>query len=153
MSLVHSTGVRTPVNLGLQSQLPSLNARSGSGSSAASSRNADVFEARTAQASAARVSFPAGPRKAALIKAYNIAKRMGLVITATTNGVHTPGSYHYQGRAFDAAGTPKQMAKFFDRIAKMKSPTELFYDPKGAIKNGQRIPPIGGHSDHVHVAF
>lgn len=51
------------------------------------------------------------------------------------------------------AGTPKQMAKFFDRSAKMQSPTELFYDPKGAIKNGQRIPLIGGHADHVHVAF
>lgn len=30
---------------------------------------------------------------------------------------------------------------------------ELFYDPLGAIKNGQRIAAIGGHEDHVHVAL
>lgn len=29
---------------------------------------------------------------------------------------------------------------------------ELFYDPQGGWKNGQSIGPIGGHSDHVHVA-
>jgi hypothetical protein len=29
---------------------------------------------------------------------------------------------------------------------------ELFYDPLGAIKNGQNIAPIGGHSDHVHIS-
>lgn len=30
---------------------------------------------------------------------------------------------------------------------------ELFYDPLGAIKHGQNIAPIGGHSDHVHVSL
>jgi hypothetical protein len=30
---------------------------------------------------------------------------------------------------------------------------ELFYDPLGAIKAGQQIAPVGGHSDHVHVAL
>lgn len=29
---------------------------------------------------------------------------------------------------------------------------ELFYDPQGAWKGTTRIPAIGGHSDHVHVA-
>jgi hypothetical protein len=29
---------------------------------------------------------------------------------------------------------------------------ELFYDPQGGWKHGQKIPAIGGHSDHVHVA-
>ena len=30
---------------------------------------------------------------------------------------------------------------------------ELFYDPQGAFKFGAKLPrPIGGHSDHVHVA-
>jgi hypothetical protein len=33
------------------------------------------------------------------------------------------------------------------------NPAELFYDPLGAFKNGQKIAPIGGHSDHVHAAF
>ena len=30
--------------------------------------------------------------------------------------------------------------------------SELFYDPLGAYKFGQRIAPIGGHSDHLHAA-
>lgn len=30
---------------------------------------------------------------------------------------------------------------------------ELFYDPEGTYDNGRRIPAIGGHSDHVHIAF
>lgn len=29
---------------------------------------------------------------------------------------------------------------------------ELFHDPQGGWKNGQRIPAIGGHGGHVHVA-
>lgn len=62
------------------------------------------------------------------------------------------GSYHYQGRAVDVAGSPSQMAKLFDVVHNTR-PTELFYDPKGAVKNGSDIPPIGGHGDHVHVAF
>lgn len=30
---------------------------------------------------------------------------------------------------------------------------ELFYDPLGAIKNGQHIGAIGGHDDHVHFSL
>lgn len=30
---------------------------------------------------------------------------------------------------------------------------ELFYDPEGGIDDGQEIGAIGGHDDHVHVAF
>jgi hypothetical protein len=33
------------------------------------------------------------------------------------------------------------------------NPAELFYDPMGAYKNGQRIAPIGGHGKHIHAAF
>lgn len=36
--------------------------------------------------------------------------------------------------------------------ARKGSLEELFYDPLGAIKRGQRIPAIGGHDDHVHIA-
>jgi hypothetical protein len=32
-------------------------------------------------------------------------------------------------------------------------PAELFYDPLGGIKFGKQIGAIGGHSDHVHVAY
>lgn len=30
---------------------------------------------------------------------------------------------------------------------------ELFYDPLGGYKYGKAIGPIGGHSDHIHVAY
>jgi hypothetical protein len=32
-------------------------------------------------------------------------------------------------------------------------PAELFYDPIGGIKYGKNIGAIGGHSNHVHVAY
>ena len=39
------------------------------------------------------------------------------------------------------------------RAGKGSGINELFYDPLGAIKHDQSIAPIGGHSDHVHVAL
>ena len=95
---------------------------------------------------------PAGSREANLQTAKDTARRMGLTITSTTGGTHTPGSYHYQGRAIDVAGSPTQMANYYREMARL-SPTELFYDPIGGIKNGRNIGAIGGHGDHVHVAF
>lgn len=80
------------------------------------------------------------------------ARELGLTITSTTGGKHTPGSYHYRGRAADVAGPPAKMAQFYRDMAKL-SPTELFYDPIGGMKNGRNIGAIGGHGDHVHVAF
>jgi len=98
-------------------------------------------------------AFPAGgSNRDKLDWAERTAKAMGLTITSTTGGTHVAGSYHYQGRAVDVAGSPAQMARFFETLHNTR-PTELFYDPKGAVKNGSDIPPIGGHSDHVHVAF
>jgi len=84
--------------------------------------------------------------------AAKVARKMGLTVTSTTGGQHAPGSYHYSGRAVDVAGPPSIMAKFY-RFMAQKNPTELFYDPLGGIKHGQQIGAIGGHSDHVHVAF
>lgn len=89
-------------------------------------------------------------QKLAYAKKY--AVQIGLVITATTNGKHAPGSYHYLGRAIDVAGSHKKMSQFYWQMKKLK-PTELFYDPIGGVKYGQDIGAIGGHSDHVHVAF
>jgi hypothetical protein len=98
-------------------------------------------------------AFPAnGSNREKLDWAMKTAQGMGLRITSTTGGTHTPGSYLYKGRAVDVAGSPAQMAKFFDTLRGTR-PTELFYDPRGGIKNGQSIGAIGGHGDHVHVAF
>lgn len=80
------------------------------------------------------------------------AREMGLRITSTSGGRHAPGSYHYRGRAFDAAGSRSQMSRFYREMAGT-NPTELFYDPVGGIKHGRNIGAIGGHSDHVHIAY
>ncbi|MER6198810.1 hypothetical protein ABT234_15795 [Streptomyces sp. NPDC001586] len=84
------------------------------------------------------------------------AARLGLRVTSETSGNHVQGSYHYQGRAIDVAGAPDAMAKFFrafERLATGSGVRELFYDPLGGYDNGHRIGAIGGHSDHVHIAF
>lgn len=82
------------------------------------------------------------------------ADKFGLSVTSTTGGTHVSGSYHYQRRAIDVSGSPKEMKKFFMWARKFK-PTELFYDPVGYYyKNGSRIRgAIGDHSDHVHFAL
>lgn len=87
--------------------------------------------------------------------AMALAQRMGLQITSTTGGGHAPNSWHYQGRAFDAAGPANRMAAFFRAALKRygKNILELFYDPLGGIKNGQSIGAIGDHMDHVHLAL
>ena len=87
-----------------------------------------------------------------LSSAMERAQELGLRITSTTGGRHSPRSYHYQGRAFDAAGSHSAMSKFYREMAGT-NPTELFYDPSGGIKHGRSIGPIGGHRDHVHIAY
>lgn len=93
-----------------------------------------------------------GSNSARLSWAMDTARKMGLTITSTTGGTHAPGSYHYQSRAIDVAGSPSQMAAYYD-VMRKQNPTELFYDPKGGVKYGKDIGAIGGHGDHVHVAF
>ena len=80
------------------------------------------------------------------------ARSLGLTITSTTGGRHAPRSYHYQGRAFDASGSPAAMRQFYRDMART-NPTELFYDPMGGIKHGRNIGSIGGHGRHVHIAY
>lgn len=80
------------------------------------------------------------------------ARELGLRITSTTGGRHAPNSYHYRGRAFDAAGSPAAMRQFYREMSGTH-PTELFYDPMGGIKHGRDIGAIGGHGRHVHIAY
>lgn len=80
------------------------------------------------------------------------AQELGLRITSTTGGRHAPGSYHYSGRAFDAAGSHRAMSQFYREMSGT-NPTELFYDPSGGIKHGRNIGAIGGHGNHVHIAY
>jgi hypothetical protein len=101
------------------------------------------------------------------------AVQMGLIITSTNKGSHAPGSYHYRqpfhtfvlkgrryelGRAIDIGrlpGTPlSRFAEYFHAVEGMQ-PTEMFFDPIGYYwKNQRKVQgAIGGHGDHVHVAF
>jgi hypothetical protein len=109
----------------------------------------NAFETLTTdQLTSAQGGF--GPQ---LTAAMSRAKQLGLTITATTNGTHVKNSYHYQGRAADVAGKPTAMREFFTEMSHTH-PTELFYDPMGAYKNGVNLHrSIGGHSNHVHVAY
>lgn len=93
-----------------------------------------------------------GSNSQKLAYAKNRARAIGLYITSTTGGKHTKGSYHYRGRAIDVAGSGAKMAQFYREMHTMR-PTELFYDPLGGVKYGRDIGAIGGHGDHVHVAF
>lgn len=96
-----------------------------------------------------------GPHAALLEGLAKVAvSQFHLKITSTFGGVHVTDSYHYAHRAFDASGAAADMAAFWQYVHDTYGATmlELFYDPKGAIKNGKSIPAIGGHTDHVHVA-
>lgn len=98
-------------------------------------------------------AVPAPERAAATLAAH-----FGLQVTSTTGGEHVANSLHYRGLAIDVSngsGPTPQMAAFFRTAERAFAGhiLELFYDPEGAVKNNQRIPPIGGHSDHVHIAI
>lgn len=128
------------------------------GGSLFQSRNQDMWDGRPDAASRPSPSGPTGAfpvngsNRQKLDYASQLARDMGLRITSTTGGKHTPGSYHYSGRAIDVAGSSAQMSEYYRRLAGTR-PTELFYDPQGGIKHGNNIGPIGGHRDHVHVAY
>lgn len=90
----------------------------------------------------------------------------GLVCTATTNGTHATGSYHYMrpGRAGDMAAPMTRiglwrMKMFYRREVKRElhdggtQYLELFGPGKTYIKNGRRLPgQFPGHGNHVHGA-
>lgn len=87
-----------------------------------------------------------------LNSALTRARQLGLHVNSTTGGQHAPRSYHYQGRAIDFGGSPASMRQFYREMSSTH-PTELFYDPMGGIKHGRQIGAIGGHGNHVHLAY
>lgn len=71
---------------------------------------------------------------------------MGIRAMRDVPGV-TPAAAPRRPTQRPAAGMPSRAGQRPD-----SNLLELFYDPLGGIKRGQRIGAIGGHSDHVHVA-
>ena len=110
---------------------------------------ADTFETISSE----RLAGVSGGFGAQLTSAMHRAKQLGLRVTSTTGGKHAKHSYHYAGRAIDFAGSASSMRKFFTEMSHTH-PTELFYDPMGAMKHGHFLNhSIGGHHNHVHVAY
>ena len=56
-----------------------------------------------------------------------------------TGGVEAPVTKVKKAKKAKSSGTPNSIY-------------EMFYDPQGGWKFGARIPAIGGHGSHVHVA-
>ena len=116
-----------------------------------------------------------------MLEAIQMATKMGLhagenPYSDHVDPVHVGDSFHYQdykgkydgktlGRALDvsAPGDPnaaEKMARFADWAYRRfgKRLTQLFYDPAGGVRGSIRYGEplghtIGGHSDHVHIAF
>ena len=85
----------------------------------------------------------------------------GLFITATTDGTHSAGSWHYQSRAFDGGSDgshgeePEMVAqlKLLDKFGASHF-SELFGPLPWYVKNGVVYPgAFPGHGDHLHVAI
>src|SRR5678815_3593073 len=86
-----------------------------------------------------------------LFEQMQAAVSMGLTITSIwtdNHGSSRAGQSHYDGNAFDSAGTAEQMGKFF-RHALTTNPHELIYRDVN-IEAGKRLAPFPGHYDHVH---
>lgn len=85
----------------------------------------------------------------------------GLFITATTDGTHSPGSWHYRSRAFDGGSDgshgedPEKKAQqaLLDKFGASHF-AELFGPLPWYVKNGVLYSGVfPGHSDHLHVAI
>lgn len=88
----------------------------------------------------------------------------GLGVTATTDGNHVPGSYHYKGEAVDLAsgdyGLMDKAAAWIKSSGMAKQLTEGIHNPNLAVKFGQIFKgegPFGdvwaGHRNHIHIAL
>lgn len=76
---------------------------------------------------------------------------------------HSENSFHFRGRAFDAAGSADDMRRFAAFVAEnfASGVAELIHNPNGSIKDGSAVDPVSfwgdatwaGHVDHVHLAI
>lgn len=97
---------------------------------------------------------------ASLEEKRQFIRRKAAEFRLTVTSGHRPDdtdSFHGQNRAIDVAGSASAMAQFYRAFVPLarnrKGVRELFYDPEGGWDNFVNIGAIGGHGDHVHVAF
>jgi hypothetical protein len=86
-----------------------------------------------------------------------------LIVTATTNGGHASGSYHYRGEAVDMAGSPglmNQAASWVMSSGLFRSLAEGIHNPNLSVKFGKTVPAAywgaatwGEHLNHIHLAI
>lgn len=88
-----------------------------------------------------------------------LKRHPNLYITATTNGRHAPGSYHYSRRAVDFGSNrsnngPEKKA-YVDLHRKYDNHfAELFGPGSWYVKDGHQYSgQFPGHTDHVHMAL
>lgn len=87
----------------------------------------------------------------------------GLGVTATTDGTHVAGSYHYQGKAVDMASSDYG---YMDRAAQWVKTSGLYHsllegihNPNLSVSDGNLVSPSyyaavwAGHLDHIHLAL
>ncbi len=84
------------------------------------------------------------------------AAEFGLAVTSA----HRPGdadSLHGKTEPSTSPAAPARWrtstGPFVPLARNNKGVRELFYDPEGGWDNFVSIGPIGGHGDHVHIAF
>lgn len=87
-----------------------------------------------------------------------------LIVTATTNGSHASGSYHYKGEAVDmASGSMDYMRKAAQWVSSSgmyKSLAEGIHNPNLSVKFGRQVAPSywgastwANHANHLHLAI
>lgn len=119
-----------------------------------------------------RLHFDGHPRDIthSLYPVIVLAHKCGLIVTATTDGTHTPGSYHYPYNSSDGLGhavdfgnavpgtgaARKRMIRFQSAVSKKygAKSLEIFGPGPYYYKNGVRYSgSFPDHQDHVHVAL
>lgn len=114
----------------------------------------------------AQSDIPIQPGETAVTAALRVVTRLaGGIVTSTTTGGHTAGSYHYVGRAVDIAlssgpswNSPAlgRVALELVRIVPRRFISEFIWAGPNPIyiKNGKNVAPYAAsaHHNHIHLA-
>lgn len=85
----------------------------------------------------------------------------GLVVTATTDGEHVPGSYHYKHEAVDISGGSGEMdqaASWIKSSGLYRQLVEGIHNPNLSVSDGHMVDPSfysavwAEHANHIHMA-
>ena len=114
----------------------------------------------------AQRDIPIQPGETLVTAALRVVTHLaGGVVLFTTNGSHSPGSFHYRGQAVDIAlpsgpswNSPElgRVAAELVRLIPIRFIKELIWSGPNPvyIKNGVRVAPyaVNDHRNHIHLA-